>query len=52
MASFFLSAAKHLTLLESNAIIVGPHGAADANGDERVVQLNKEIDELNSEPYY
>jgi hypothetical protein len=54
MASFFLSAAKHLTLLESNAKLVGHYWINESNPDEseRHRQLNQELSELNSQSYY
>ena len=46
MSSYFLSAAKDLTLLESNAKLLGLVGGFIGN-------LTKdEIKELNMEPYY
>ncbi|CAF0769926.1 unnamed protein product [Brachionus calyciflorus] len=51
MASYFLNAAKHITLLESDAELIGLV-RSEKEEDERSKILRKEIDELNSEPYY
>lgn len=53
MASYFLSAAKHLTLLESNATLVGLYDPrSNKEKDERSDLLQAEINELNAEPIY
>lgn len=53
MASYFLSAAKHLTLLESNAFLVGLFDPQNnEENDERNDMLQSEIKELNSDPIY
>ena len=57
MAAYFLNAAKHLTLLESDAKLVDIYKGDKLPGDvleedERKANLNKEIREMNSEPYY
>lgn len=54
MASFFLSAAKHLTLLESNAKIIGYFWTNGLSSDEseRNGELKQDTLELNSESYY
>lgn len=49
MASYFLNAARHITLLESDAELVGLLRKEDES-DERSLLLQKEIKELNSEP--
>ena len=52
MATYFLSAARHLTLLESNAELIGLYEGKTGEEDERNKQLEKEINDINSEPYY
>lgn len=53
MASYFLNAAKHITLLESDAELVGTlRKDSEQEQDERARLTKKEIDELNAEPYY
>lgn len=49
MASYFLNSAKHLTLLESDAEVVGVVSTKNPSIDE---QVKAEIDELNSEENY
>lgn len=49
MASYFLNAARHITLLESDAELVGLF-RREEEPDERSLLLEKEIEELNSEP--
>ena len=51
MASYFLNAAKHITLLESDAELVGLIKKEEEQ-DDRAKLLRREIDELNLEPYY
>lgn len=46
MASYFLNSAKHLTLLESDADLVGLASPSDV-ADELI---SNEIDQLNSDP--
>ena len=52
MASYFLSAAKHLTLLEANAILINTMMPLDDKNEtnERNLMLRRDVDELNSEP--
>ncbi len=53
MASYFLSAAKHLTLLESNAILIGLFNPTNSEvKDERNDLLKAELNSFNSEPIY
>jgi hypothetical protein len=57
MASYFLNSAKHITLLESDAELIGlfdPESKenTDSEEKERYKLLKKSIEELNSEPYY
>ncbi len=53
MATFFLSAAKHLTLLESNAKIINIlQNSKDDEENERKKLFKKEVEELNQAPYY
>ncbi len=53
MATFFLSSAKHLTLLESNAKIINIlRTSKEDEENERNKLFKKEIEELNAAPYY
>ena len=54
MASYFLSAAKHLTLHESNAGLIGlfdQDQSLDRN-DSRNILLKNEINDMNSESIF
>ena len=55
MASYFLNAARHIILLESDAELVGlvrSEEAKDAEKDERNQLVRKAIAQLNSDPYF
>lgn len=54
MASYFLNAARHITLLESDAELVGlvrSEEVKDVEKEERNKLMRKEIAQLNSDPY-
>ncbi len=51
MASYFLNSAKHITLLESDADLLGLFNyKVDENDKPRDMSLQKETKELNLEP--
>jgi hypothetical protein len=51
MASYFLNSAKHITLLESDAELLGLYDIRVNEKDEpRDVSIKKEVKELNLEP--
>lgn len=51
MASYFLNSAKHITLLESDADLLGLFNyKVDENDKPRDISLQKETKELNLEP--
>jgi hypothetical protein len=58
MASYFLNAARHITLLESDADLVGlvrsedGDAGKDTEKDKRNQLMRKEIAQLNSDPYF
>jgi hypothetical protein len=58
MAAYFLNAAKHITLLESDAQLVDVYmmdkllSGDKTELDEYKNEIRKEVRELNSEPYY
>jgi hypothetical protein len=54
MASYFLNAARHITLLESDAeliALVRTEDDKDIEIEERTQSIRQEIAELNSDPY-
>jgi hypothetical protein len=58
MAAYFMNSAKNITLLESDAILIEIHRPSYKKGEgiteesERQENFQKEVAQLNSDPYY
>jgi hypothetical protein len=51
MASYFLNSAKHITLLESDAELIGLYDTVITEADKpRDISIKNEVHELNFEP--